>query len=294
MVHIPVLLDEVIRESGVTPGGVYVDGTLGAGGHAKALYLVADKKLTIIGFDKDTDALAIAEKNLTHIGAHATYIHASFKDMKTQLHSKDVFAVDTILLDLGLSSMHIDSAERGFTFLKDQPLHMNMNINGDIHAEDIVNTWGEDTLITILKGFGEERYAKSIARAIVVYREKKRIQTTFELVDIIKGAVPASYRHGKIHPATKTFQAIRIAVNNELVELETVISDAISLLKPHGRLLIITFHSLEDRIVKHQFKQLQEEAIGRIITKKPIIPTTNEVQANPRARSAKLRIFQRV
>lgn len=294
MSHIPVLLDEVITGAHVVQGGVYVDGTLGAGGHAKALYLAAGKKLTIIGFDKDTDALAIAQKNLENAGAQATYIHASFKDMKTQLHARGIYQVDTILLDLGLSSMHIDSAERGFTFLKDQPLHMNMNIDGDIRAEDIVNDWGEDTLVTILKGFGEERYAKSIARAIVSYREKKRIQTTFELVDIIKSAVPASYRHGKIHPATKTFQAIRIAVNNELVELETIITDAVSLLKEDGRLLIITFHSLEDRIVKHQFKQLQEETIGRIITKKPIIPTTDEVQVNPRARSAKLRIFQRI
>lgn len=294
MSHIPVLLDEVIRESGIAPNSVYVDGTLGAGGHAKALYLAAEKKITIIGFDKDTDALAIAKKNLESVGATPVYVHASFQDMKKELFERGYTHVDTIFLDLGLSSMHIDSAERGFTFLKDQPLHMNMNIEGDLRAADVVNSWGEETLVTILKGFGEERYAKSIARAIVAYREKQEIKTTYELVDIIKSAVPSMYRHGKIHPATKTFQAIRIAVNNELVEIETVITDAVSLLKENGRLLIITFHSLEDRIVKHQFKKLQDDNLGRIITKKPLIPTTDEVRANPRSRSAKLRIFQRV
>lgn len=294
MSHIPVLLDEVIHGSQIKPDTIYVDGTLGAGGHAKALYLKADKKLSIIGFDKDTDALAIAKKNLESVGAHAVCIHASFQDMKKELLEKDYTQVDTILLDLGLSSMHIDIASRGFTFLKDQPLHMNMDIEGEIRAKDVVNEWSEDSLVAILKGFGEERYAKSIARAIVAYRQTQEITTTFELVDIIKSAVPSSYRHGKIHPATKTFQAIRIAVNNELVELETVITDAVSLLKENGRLMIITFHSLEDRIVKNQFKQLQEKNIGRIITKKPIIPTSEEVHINPRSRSAKLRIFQRV
>lgn len=190
--------------------------------------------------------------------------------------------------------MHVDTDLRGFSFQKDQPLHMNMNQEGELTAEEIVNNWSEESLADIIFGFGEERYARRIAKAIVLSRKEKEIKTTFELVEIIKSAVPYAYLRGKIHPATRTFQALRIAVNSELTELETVIPDAVSLLKTDGRLLIISFHSLEDRIVKQSFKLLADEGHGLVVTKKPIIATESELKSNPRARSAKLRVFQRV
>ncbi len=293
-IHIPVLLEAVIREAHLKPGDIYIDGTLGAGGHAKELFLSADKNLTIFGFDKDLEAQKIARDVLLGCGADPVIIHASFADMKVELVKREVTAVDCILLDLGISSMHIDTDQRGFTFQKDQPLHMNMNQEGELTAYDIVNDWQEETLADIIFGFGEERYSRRIAKAIVEARDTTPIKTTFQLVEIIKSAVPVSYVRGKIHPATRTFQALRIAVNSELTELENVIPDAVSLLKPDGRLLVISFHSLEDRIVKNQYKLLASNGLGHIITKKPIIATLNEVASNPRARSAKLRVFQRV
>ncbi len=294
MPHIPVLLEAVIRESHVTPGAVYVDGTLGAGGHAKELFLSTNKNLTIFGFDKDLEAQKIARDVLLNCGATPVIIHASFADLKSELTKRKVTSVDCILLDLGISSMHIDADTRGFTFQKDQPLHMNMNQEGELTAHDIVNTWEEDSLADIIFGFGEERYARRIAAAIVSARESKQINSTFELVEIIKSAVPFSYQRGKIHPATRTFQALRIAVNSELTELEYTIPDAISLLKAGGRLLIISFHSLEDRIVKNHFKLSAEHGLGLVVTKKPIIASQDEIRLNPRSRSAKLRVFQRV
>jgi 16S rRNA (cytosine1402-N4)-methyltransferase len=294
MQHVPVLLQEVIRESHIKPGAIYVDGTLGAGGHAKALFLEANKDLTIFGFDKDLEAQKIAQAVLSDAGATPIIIHASFAGMKHELLERHVTQVDAILLDLGVSSMHFDTDERGFTFQKDQPLHMNMNQEGELTAEEIVNNWSEESLADIIFGFGEERYARRIAKAITLARKEREIKTTFELVEIIKSAVPFAYQRGKIHPATRTFQALRIAVNSELTELENVIPDAISLLKTGGRLLIISFHSLEDRIVKQSFKLLADNDAGLVITKKPIIATEGELKSNPRARSAKLRVFQRV
>jgi 16S rRNA (cytosine1402-N4)-methyltransferase len=188
--------------------------------------------------------------------------------------------------------MQIDTDTRGFSFKSDQKLHMNMNQQADLIVWDIINTWSEETLAVIIDGFGEERYARRIAKQIVETRKLHPIDTTLELVDVIKKATPAVYHHGKIHPATRTFQALRIAVNNELTELESVIPDALSLLRPGGRLLIISFHSLEDRIVKNQFKKYAD--IGTIITKRPIIASIEEVKTNPRARSAKLRVFQKI
>ncbi len=294
MQHVPVLLQEVIRESHIKPGAIYVDGTLGAGGHAKALFLEANKDLAIFGFDKDLEAQKIAQAVLSDAGATPIIIHASFAGMKHELLERHVTQVDAILLDLGVSSMHFDTDERGFTFQKDQPLHMNMNQEGELTAEEIVNNWSEESLADIIFGFGEERYARRIAKAITLARKEREIKTTFELVEIIKSAVPFAYQRGKIHPATRTFQALRIAVNSELTELENVIPDAISLLKTGGRLLIISFHSLEDRIVKQSFKLLADNDAGLVITKKPIIATEGELKSNPRARSAKLRVFQRV
>ncbi len=294
MQHVPVLLQEVIRESHIKKGAIYVDGTLGAGGHAKALFLEAEKDLKIFGFDKDLEAQKIAKTVLHDTGSDPVIIHASFADMKAELVQRGITEVDCILLDLGISSMHVDTDLRGFSFQKDQPLHMNMNQEGELTAEEIVNNWSEESLADIIFGFGEERYARRIAKAITLARKEREIKTTFELVEIIKSAVPYAYLRGKIHPATRTFQALRIAVNSELTELETVIPDAVSLLKTDGRLLIISFHSLEDRIVKQSFKLLADEGHGLVVTKKPIIATEGELKSNPRARSAKLRVFQRV
>ncbi len=293
-VHIPVLLQEVIRESHIAPGGIYVDGTLGMGGHASALFMHANKNLTVVGFDKDLDAQKIALTALTQCGAKPLIIHASFADMKKELLERTIDSVDCILLDLGISSMQLDTDTRGFSFLRDNPLHMNMNQEGDLTAWDVVNEWSEETLADIIFGFGEERYSRRIAKKIVEARKIKSIDTTFQLVEVIKSATPFAYHKGKIHPATRTFQALRIAVNSELTELENVIPDALSLLKSGGRLLIISFHSLEDRIVKNQFKKAQDEELGTVITKKPIIAGDEELRTNPRARSAKLRVFQRV
>ncbi len=293
-VHIPVLLEAVIRESNIQPGGIYVDGTLGMGGHAQALFLHAKKKLTIIGFDKDIEAQKIARDVLTSSGANPIIIHESFAQMKHELAQRNIHSVDCILLDLGLSSMQIDIDTRGFSFKTDHRLHMNMNWEGDVLAWDIVNTWSEETLADIIYGFGEERYARRIAKMIVTQRAMHPVETTFQLVEIIKKATPAVYHHGKIHPATRTFQALRIAVNSELTELESVIPDCIDLLNPNGRLLIISFHSLEDRIVKNQFRKAADAGIGTVITKRPIIATLEEVKNNPRSRSAKLRVFQKI
>jgi 16S rRNA (cytosine1402-N4)-methyltransferase len=293
-IHIPVLLEDIVRESHIQPGSIYVDGTLGMGGHAQALFLQAQKQLTIVGFDKDLEAQKIARTVLAECGANPIIIHESFVNMKRELAKRDIESVDCILLDLGISSMQIDTDARGFSFQKDHPLHMNMNQEGDLLAWDIVNTWSEESLADIIFGFGEERYARKIAKAIVVARKIAKIDTTLQLVDVIKSATPFAYHRGKIHPATRTFQALRIAVNSELTELETVIPDAISLLKTGGRLLIISFHSLEDRIVKNQLKNGAEDGKGVIITKRPIIANIDEIKHNPRARSAKLRVFQKI
>ncbi len=294
MSHIPVLLEEIIRESHIQKGDVYVDGTLGLGGHAAALFLKAEKGLKIIGFDKDLKAQKLALENLENIGAHPLIIHASFNDLKENLLVNNVHQADVILLDLGLSSLQLDGDDRGFSFRGDLPLHMNMNQEGLLTAEDIVNDWEEETIANIIFAYGEEKFARRIAKKICEVRKKTQIKTTFQLVEVIKEAVPMFYVKGKIHPATRTFQALRIAVNNELEELKGVIPDAVEMLSSGGRLLIISFHSLEDRIVKNSFKELAEKELGTIVTKKPIVPTLQELKENPRSRSAKLRVFQKV
>jgi 16S rRNA (cytosine1402-N4)-methyltransferase len=294
MVHIPVLLEEVVAESNIKSGDIMVDGTLGLGGHSNALFFKANKKLKIIAFDKDNFAISKAKEVLQDASKSLTIFNSSFVNLKESLKSIKVNYVDLILLDLGLSSIHLDEEERGFTFLKNQPLDMNMDENGYLKAYDVINFWKEESLYQIIKGFGEERYAKGIAKNIVLRRKEKDIKTTFDLVEIIKSSVPKSYLYGKIHPATKTFQAIRIAVNNELEELSKVIEDGVHLLNKDKRFMVITFHSLEDRIVKNKFKELEKEGFGYVVTKKPIIPKIEEIKKNNRSRSAKLRIFQRV
>lgn len=294
MSHIPVLLEEIKTALGLKAGDVYVDGTLGLAGHAKAMYLAADKKATIIGFDKDGDSLKKAKVALEEIGAQPILFKTSFASMKKCLVLEQVASVNAILLDLGVSSPQLDTSGRGFSFRFDEPLLMTMNESVDEHtltAKDLLSSLSTEQIETIIKNYGEERYAKSIARAIVAHRELEPIETTFQLVDIIKGAVPSIYRHGKIHPATKTFQALRIAVNDELGDLEKGLEAAFDLLAPEGKLAVITFHSLEDRIVKHFMKDKVLASKGVLYSKKPIVPTEVEIKNNPRSRSAKLRVI---
>lgn len=294
MSHIPVLLEEIKTALALKAGDVYVDGTLGLAGHAKAMYLAADKHATIIGFDKDGESLKKAKAILEEAGAKPILFKTSFASMKQCLALEQVHLVNAILLDLGVSSPQLDTSGRGFSFRFDEPLLMTMNESVDkdtLTAKDLLSSLSAEQLETIIKNYGEERYAKSIARAIVARRELEPIETTFQLVDVIKSAVPSVYRHGKIHPATKTFQALRIAVNDELGDLETGLESAFELLASGGKLAVITFHSLEDRIVKHFMKDKVTASTGTLYTKKPIIPSESEVKNNPRSRSAKLRVI---
>lgn len=294
MSHIPVLLEEIKNALALKAGEVYVDGTLGLAGHASAMYLSADKKATILGFDKDGESLKKAKATLEELGATPILFKTSFASMKKCLVLEQVESVDAILLDLGVSSPQLDTSGRGFSFRFDEPLLMTMNESVDkdtLTAKDLLSSLDADKLETIIKNYGEERYAKNIARAIVSRREVEPIETTFQLVDVIKSAVPSAYRHGKIHPATKTFQALRIAVNDELGDLEVGLSAGFDLLSSGGRMAVITFHSLEDRIVKHFMKDKVLAQEGTLYTKKPITPTEAEVKSNPRSRSAKLRVI---
>lgn len=294
MSHIPVLLEEIKTALALKAGDVYVDGTLGLAGHAKAMYLSADKQATIIGFDKDGESLKKAKAALEEVGAKPTLFKTSFASMKQCLTLEQVPKVDAILLDLGVSSPQLDTSGRGFSFRFDEPLLMTMNESVDentLTAKDLLSSLSVEQIETIIKNYGEERYAKSIARAIVARREVEPIEMTFQLVDVIKSAVPSVYRHGKIHPATKTFQALRIAVNDELGDLEIGLESAFDLLAPGGKLAVITFHSLEDRIVKHFMKDKVLASLGTLYTKKPVTPDEVEIKNNPRSRSAKLRII---
>lgn len=291
--HIPVLLNEVLQTSNISKGDIYVDGTLGLGGHAYALYTKASG-IQIIGFDKDNKALQLAREKLQNLFPKPIFIQKSFTSIQDELQKLNIKAVDCVLLDLGVSSLQFDGDDRGFSFRTDAPLHMNMDHDGLLRANMIINEWSEESIANILFGYGEEKFARRIARHICDMRKKTPIQTTFQLASVVEESVPLFYKRGRIHPATKTFQALRIAVNNELEELSEVIPSLVQTLKKDGRMLIISFHSLEDRIVKRQFKQLEEEGYGRVITKKPIIATEEEISINPRARSAKLRVFQKV
>lgn len=293
--HTSVLLHESIDNLALKDGDVVVDGTVGAGGHASEICKRA--KVHLFAFDMDTDALKRSEVRIKETGCEPTMIEGNFSDIKAHLAKRGVTQVDKILLDLGLSSYQLGESGRGFSFKYDEPLLMTMKKNPseeDVTAYDIVNTWSETTLADIIYGFGEERYARRIAKAIVEAREHHPIERTGELVDIITNAVPKAYARGKIHPATRTFQAIRIAVNRELELLPQALADMTDMLAPGGRLAVITFHSLEDRIVKTTF--MQESKNGRVIkiTKKPIVSSFEETKENPRSRSAKLRVVEKV
>lgn len=297
MKHISVLLDESIDGLQIKGGDVIVDGTLGGGGHTIEVLKRFGKKVKMICLDLDEDAIARSKKLIDEYDADVTFVNSGFQDIDKVLQDLGIEKVDRILLDLGISSFQLEEGERGFTFQRDEPLLMTMKRNPseeDLTAHEIVNTWSEETLADIIYGFGEERYSRKIARAIVEARGEKEIKTTFDLVKIIEGAVGGFYKGKKIHPATKTFQALRIATNSELSNLEQVIQKGFSCLNKEGRMAIITFHSLEDRIVKKAFVELGLKNLGKIITKKPIAPSEQEIQSNPRSRSAKLRLIEKI
>ena len=297
MTHIPVLRDESIDGLAIKSGDVVVDGTLGGGGHTFEIIRRFGSGVKIIGLDFDSDAIDRAKALVGELPHDTVFRTIGFQDMDKVLDELNLIHVDRILLDLGLSSFQLEIAGRGFSFMKDEPLLMTMKkdpTEEDLTARDIVNTWEEKTLADIIYGFGEEKYSRKIAKAIVEARKEKDIETTFDLVKIIDSAVGRSYRGLKIHPSTRTFQALRIATNSELTNLEKVIEKGFGRLAVGGRMAIITFHSLEDRIVKRAYVEIKQKGYANIITKKPIIPTRDEIINNPRSRSAKLRIIEKI
>ena len=306
--HVSVLLEPCLDALAIKPDGIYVDGTLGGAGHSSR---IAERLTTgrLIGIDRDPIALEAAGKRLEPCKDRVTLVHSNFCEIAQVLKDLRIESVDGILLDLGVSSPQLDDGERGFSYMADAPLDMRMNGEDSLSAETVVNTWSQDELRRILYAYGEERYAPQIAAAICKRREQSPVKTTLELVDIIRSAMPASALREKQHPAKRSFQAIRIAVNDELGSVEKVMRDAIPALKPGGRLAVITFHSLEDRIVK---TAMAEAAKGctcpsnfpvcvcgnkpkvKLISRKPIVADALELEINPRARSAKLRVCEKV
>ncbi|MEK7105428.1 MAG: 16S rRNA (cytosine(1402)-N(4))-methyltransferase RsmH [Patescibacteria group bacterium] len=287
MNHIPVLANEVMHWLDPMPNQTFVDGTVGLGGHAKLILEKTGPNGKLIAFDRDANNLAQAKKNLAKFGERVTFIHDSYGTLKQQLYDLGVTQVDGILLDLGFSSVHIEDPTRGFSFQSEGPLDMRYDTRSGITAEEIVNTWSVGELGSIFRKYGEERHAHKIAERIVEARQIKRIQTTVELANII------GKRTGPLHPATRVFQALRIAVNNELGELEQTLPQTLDTLAVGGRLAVISFHSLEDRPVKQFMKAHQGKELA-ILTKRPLTATEEKIKINPRSRSAKLRVAERV
>ena len=305
--HRSVMLDETIEGLRILPEGIYADGTLGGAGHS---FEIA-KRLTsgrLIGFDQDGDAIAAATERLKPFQDRVTIIRNNYENMTAELDGLGINKVNGILLDLGVSSYQLDTAERGFSYMADAPLDMRMDDRTEETAADIVNNYSEQELFRIIRDYGEDRFAKNIAKHIVMKRAEKPIETTLELSEIVKGAIPAKVRATGGHPAKRTFQAIRIELNRELNVLSDSLTGMIDRLAPGGRFCIITFHSLEDRIVKNAFKKAEnpctcppslpmcvcgKKPLGKVITTKPIVPGEEEMKENPRAKSAKLRIFEK-
>lgn len=284
-------MDEVLDALKVTPGMIVIDATVNGGGHSEQIALRLAGRGKLLCIDQDASALAAARERLAAFGALVCFAESNFKNIRDVAAEVGIERADALLFDLGFSSNQLEHSGRGFSFQKDEPLLMTYRKDpdlGEVTARDVVNDWSEATLADIIYGFGEERQARKIARAIVTSRVEHPIETTSELVRVIEAAIP---RRGKIHPATKTFQAIRIAVNDELSSLSTALQASLKLLAPHGTLAVISFHSLEDRIVKQAFKAAVQQGLGTA-SKKPITANSKERTTNPRARSAKLRVFQ--
>jgi 16S rRNA (cytosine1402-N4)-methyltransferase len=294
--HTSVLLNESVEGLGLKKGDVVVDGTAGAGGHSAEI-CKREKSVKIIAFDLDGQALKHAEKMIAKAGCKPLMINANFKNMASELEKEGITEVDKIILDFGISSDQLDESGRGFTFLKDEPLLMTMKKDlkeEDLTAKEIVNNWSEENLATIIYGYGEEKYSRKIAKAIVEARKQKEIETTWQLVEILNNTVGKSYKSQKIHPATRTFQALRIAVNDELETIRKGLVEGIGILKKGGKMSVISFHSLEDRIVKNIFNEYAKNGEIKKITKKPIVAGEKERIENPRARSAKLRVIEKI
>jgi 16S rRNA (cytosine1402-N4)-methyltransferase len=304
------LLNETIENLNIKPDGIYVDGTLGGGGHAYQVASRLSEKGRLIGIDQDADAIAAAGERLKEFGDKITIIRSNYANMKEELHRIGVEKVDGIVLDLGVSSFQLDTPERGFTYRDENaPLDMRMDDRQSLTAKDIVNGYSEMDLYRIIRDYGEDKFAKNIAKHIVQERAKKPIETTGELTEIIRASIPMKVQVTGGHPAKRTFQAIRIELNKELEVLQNNLDDMIDLLNPGGRICIITFHSLEDRIVKTNFKRNEnpctcpsdfpvcvcgKKSKGKVVTRKPILPSEEELEVNSRSKSAKLRVFERV
>lgn len=307
--HVSVLLNECIEGLNIKEDGTYADGTLGGAGHAGEVCKRLSSAGHFIGIDQDTNALKVSKERLAHVSPEVTLVHNNFFDVANILKEHAPEGIDGMLIDLGVSSHQLDEPSRGFSYMHDAPLDMRMNQESDFSAYEVVNEYSEEELHRVIKSYGEENWSKRIAQFIVEARQTKPIETTHELVDIIKRAIPAKARQDGPHPAKRTFQAIRIEVNKELDIIRPTILDVVPYLKKGGRLCIITFHSIEDRIVKHTFKELEDPCdcpknipicvCGKtpqvkVITRKPILPSAQELEFNPRARSAKLRIIEKL
>ena len=308
--HYSVLLNETIENLNIKPDGIYADGTLGGGGHAYQVASRLSEKGRLIGIDQDADAIAAAGERLKEFGDKITIIRSNYANMKEELHRIGVEKVDGIVLDLGVSSFQLDTPERGFTYRDENaPLDMRMDDRQSLTAKDIVNGYSEMDLYRIIRDYGEDKFAKNIAKHIVQERAKKPIETTGELTEIIRASIPMKVQVTGGHPSKITFQSIRIELNKELEVLQNNLDDMIDLLNPGGRICIITFHSLEDRIVKTNFKRNEnpctcpsdfpvcvcgKKSKGKVVTRKPILPSEEELEVNSRSKSAKLRVFERV
>ncbi len=306
--HKSVLLEESIAALQIKPDGIYVDGTLGGGGHSLEICRQLSKRGRLIGIDQDAAAIEAATQRLEEYKDRVTILRSNYCDMKKELGRLGITSVDGVILDLGVSSYQLDEPERGFTYREDAPLDMRMDQRQTLSAREVVNEYGEMELYHILRDYGEERFAKNIAKHIVSARKEKTLETTGELIHVIKAAIPAKARATGGHPAKRTFQAIRIEVNRELDVLEHSLGEMIDLLNDKGRICVITFHSLEDRIVKNKFRECENPCTcpkefpvcvcgkkpkGRVITRKPIVPSAEELEENTRSKSSKLRVFER-
>ena len=306
--HHTVLLEETVSMVVANREGIYVDCTLGGAGHSRRVLQLLDPAGRLVAFDQDPQAIEHAKQVLAG-DQRVHLVHANFALLEAGLRERKLLPVDGILFDLGVSSPQLDEAERGFSYMQDAPLDMRMNPQNSLTAGNIVNTWSEQDMAKVIRDYGEEKWAARIAQFIAVRRRENRIRTTGELVDIIKSAIPAAARREGPHPAKRTFQALRIAVNNELGVLAEALDQAIRCLAPGGRVAVITFHSLEDRIVKQRMQAWRgnctcppglpfcvcgTKAIAKVITRKPVLPSAQEIEANPRARSAKLRVAEKI
>ena len=307
--HYSVLLEETIKNLNIKEDGIYVDGTLGGAGHAIQVCKLLKPPGKFIGIDQDADAILVSSERLAPFKDVVTIVRSNYCNIKQVLEELEIHKVDGIVLDLGVSSYQLDTVERGFSYREDAPLDMRMDDRSDLTARDIVNGYSEMELYRIIRDYGEDKFAKNIAKHIVRMRNEAPIETTFQLTEAIKAAIPARIRMNTGHPAKKTFQAIRIECNKELDVLKNTLKEMIELLNPGGRICVITFHSLEDRIVKNIFRESENpcvcpssypicvcgrKSMGKVITRKPILPTKEELEVNSRSKSAKLRVFERI